>query len=353
MTDPFDQLAAPIEPQAPRASFARALRARLVHALDVDAVRLDPFATIPTIELPRRTPVTATATTPGTTTGLTTTPYLCVHDGAAAIDWYVEGFGATEELRVVGDDGRLGHAELAVGRARFMLSDEYPEIGVVSPRTLGGTATAVHLEVTDVDEIFAQAVSAGATSLGEPADQPHGARHGTILDPFGHRWMLSQTVEALSVDDYAARSEGSGFRVEAGPRAGQRYVDGIWGVMTYTDPEAGIRFITDVLGFEELVLVRDPAGGIVHSEFRWPEGGIVQVAGVDPGNPFLPAPGGNGLYVITQDPHAVWERCQAAGAEVIRPPEEPHYDPGGMGFSVRDPGGNAWSFGSYVGGATE
>src|SRR3546814_5451651 len=51
-------------------------------------------------------------------------------------------------------------------------------------------------------------------------------------------------------------------------------------------------------------------------------------------------PGGNGLYVITADPHAVWARCQAAGVEVIRPPEEPHYDPGGMGFSVRDPEGN-------------
>jgi len=123
--------------------------------------------------------------------------------------------------------------------------------------------------------------------------------------------------------------------------------------MSYADPETGIRFLTEVLGFEELVLVRGADGGIVHSEYRWPEGGIVQIAGADASNPFLPAPGQNGgLYVITQEPHAVWERCQAAGVEVLRPPEEPHYDPGGMGFSVRDPEGNAWSFGSYAGGAT-
>ena len=114
-----------------------------------------------------------------------------------------------------------------------------------------------------------------------------------------------------------------------------------------------IRFVTEVLGFEELVLARSPEGAIVHSEYRWPEGGIVQIAGADPANPFLTEPGRNaGLYVITRDPQAVWERCQRAGGEVLRPPEEPHYDPGGMGFAVRDPEGNAWSFGSYAGGAT-
>ncbi len=342
MNDPFEQLAMPVTPQAPRPAFDRALRARLV-----DALGLDPLTT--TIQLPGRTPMTTTATR----TELVATPYLCVHDGAAAIDWYVDAFGAVEDFRVVGDDGRLGHAELTVDGARFMLSDEYPDLGVVSPRTLGGTATTIHLDVADVDTTYARAVAAGATALGEPADQAHGSRHGTLVDPFGHRWMLSQRLEDLSVEEYAARTEGSGFRVEGGPRAGQRYIDGIWGAMSYHDPDVGIRFVTEVLGFEELVLVRDPDGRIVHSEYRWPEGGIVQIAGADAGNPFLPPPGQNGLYVITQNPHAVWERCQAAGVEVIRPPEEPHYDPGGKGFSVRDPEGNAWSFGTYVGGATE
>jgi len=345
MTDPFDALALPLEPQSPRPSFARALRARLVEALD-----LDPLTTVPTVDLPRRQPVSAAATT--APTDLASTPYLTVHDAAAAIDWYGEAFGATEQFRVVGDDGLLGHAELTVGSARFMLSDEYPALGVVSPRTLGGTATAIHLEVADVDATFARAVTAGATSLREPADQPHGARHGTLVDPFGHRWMLSQRLEDLSVDEYADRSEGSGFRVMHGPHAGEPYVDGIWTVVTYDDPAAGIRFLTDVLGFEELVMVRVDDGSIVHSEYRWPEGGIVQVATWDDGNPFIPRPGAQGLYVVTADPQSVWERCRAAGVEVLRAPEEPHYDPGGMGFSVRDPEGNAWSFGTYAGGAT-
>jgi uncharacterized glyoxalase superfamily protein PhnB len=188
------------------------------------------------------------------------------------------------------------------------------------------------------------------------------------------RALRSQLVAALELDPLATtptidlpgrkpmpttqrdadRSETAGFQIEHGPRAGQAYIDGIWSVMTYADVDAGIRFLTEVLGFEELVMVRDEEGTIRHSEYRWPEGGIVQLASADPANPFLTAPGKNsGLYVITQDPQAVWERCQAAGVEVLRQPEEPHYDPGGMGFSVRDPEGNAWSFGRYAGGATE
>jgi PhnB protein len=287
-----------------------------------------------------------------TTTPLTTTPYLTVHDGAGAVEWYVRAFGAREEFRVVGDDGLLGHAELTVGTARFMLSDEYPAMGVVSPRTLGGTGTAIHLEVDDIDATYARAVAAGASGLREPGDQPHGARQGTLIDPYGHRWMLSQRVEDLSVDEYARRSEGSGFRVEHGARRGEPYVDGIWAVVTYTDTDAGIRFVTDVLGFEEQVLVRDDEGAIVHSEYRWPEGGVVQLTGWVEGNEFIPRPGDQGLYVVTADPHAVWQRCRDAGVEVLREPYPPHYDPDGMGFSIRDTEGNAWSFGTYAGGAT-
>ncbi|MFP5322478.1 MAG: VOC family protein [Acidimicrobiia bacterium] len=345
MTDPFDALAEPAERQAPRPNFRRSLRAQLVDALD-----LDPLSTTPTVDLPRRAGMTTTTPAPP----LATTPYLTVHDGAGAIDWYIAAFGATEQFRVVGDDGLLGHAELSVGTARFMLSDEHPALGVVSPRTLGGTATAIHLEVADVDATYRRAVEQGATAMREPADQPHGARHGVLLDPFGHRWMLSQRLEEVSIDEYAERADGSGFRVQHGPRTGEPYVDGIWAVVTYADVDAGIRFVTDVLGFEEQVLVRADGdrSEIVHSEYRWPEGGIVQIASWVEGNEFIRRPGEQGLYVVTADPHSVWERCRAAGVEVLREPYAPHYDAGGMGFSIRDAEGNTWSFGTYAGGAT-
>ena len=347
MTDPFDALSSPTGPQEPRPSFARALRARLIDALDLDEAEL-----APPIDLPRRKPM---STTTPTSTATAVIPYLTASDAVGALAWYAQAFGAEEQFRVVGPDGLLGHAEFRIGQAVFYLSDEHPAMGVVSPSSLGGTPFALHVTVTDVDSMFARAVAAGATAQREPEDQPHGARHGTLLDPYGHRWMLSQPIEDVPLEDYAARSEGSPYRVEVATgvrRDGAPYVDGIWTSVSYRDVDAGIRFVTEVLGFEEQVMVRQDDGAIAHSEFRWPEGGIVQVAGVVEWNPFLPAPGTAGFYVVTADPHAVWARCQAAGVEVLREPEEPHYDPGGMGFSVRDPEGNTWSFGSYAGGAT-
>ena len=361
--DPFDALSSPVEPQAPRPAFARELRARVV-----DALGLDPMDAVPTVDLPQRsrTMTTTTTTAPVTGTGAIAAgaaavlvPYITVTGGAAALDWYAEAFGAVEQLRVVGDDGRLGHAELTIGTARVMLSDEYPEYGVRSPQTLGGSATALHLTVPDVDATYARAVAAGATSLSEPADQPHGSRHGTLVDPFGHRWMLSQVIEQLDVATYAERSKGTGFEVvglqpdESVTAADQPGSGGIWAVVYYRDGLAGVRQLVDVFGFEEQVMVvADDGTTIVHSELRWPEGGIVQVGTYEPDHPWAIEPGVQGLYIVTADPQSVWERCQAAGLEVMQAPYSPHYDPDGMGFSVKDREGNKWSFGTYGGGAS-
>ena len=349
--DPFEELGLPAEAQHPRPRFARELRARLVDALDLPTTD-DPDA-LPTIRLPRRKTMTTTETT---SIAHGVTPYLTASDAVAALDWYAEAFGAVESFRVVGDDGRLGHAEFTIGTARFMLSDEYPEMGVRSPATLGGTPTALHLDVSDVDTLFARAVAAGATAQQEPADQPHGARHGTLLDPFGHRWMLSQSLERFDLETYAERTTGSAFTVKPAAGSRGRVADpgagGIWAHVSYVDALAGIRFLTEVFGFEEWVVVVDDDGTtVVHSELVWPDGGIVQVGTYVPDNEFIQAPGAQGLYVVTPDPHAVWRRCEQAGVEVVRPPASPHYDPDGMGFSVRDPERNIWSFGSYAGGA--
>lgn len=66
-------------------------------------------------------------------------PYLSVNDGKAAIDFYQRAFGAKlTHDPIVMDDGRIGHAELRIGKAMFMLADEFPEVGAVSPTTLGG-----------------------------------------------------------------------------------------------------------------------------------------------------------------------------------------------------------------------
>lgn len=339
MTDPFDTLAVPDGPVAPRAEFARRLRARLER-------ELDPQGRLPTVPLPdRRTDMTTTLL------HQTVTPYLAVDDGAGALDFYRGALGAEEVVRMVGDDGRIGHSEFRIGPARFYLSDEFPEIGVHAPRSLGGTTVTLHVDVEDVDDVFGRAVEAGATAVGEPADQPHGARHGILVDPYGHRWMLSQQIEQLSDAGMVERMGGSGFAVEH--RRGAPAPNGaIWPAVNAEDAPAMIRFVVDVLGFtEQLVVPGDEPGVVVHSQLVWPEGGTVQVGSAHrPGNVFSDRPvGGQSLYVVTADPWAVHARCVAAGVEVIGEPQSPDYDPDGMVFSIRDHEGNLWSFGTYDG----
>ncbi len=124
-------------------------------------------------------------------TRIALTPYLCVHDAARAIEFYTQAFGAIETLRLDAPNHRIGHAELRIGEARLFLADEFPEIDVLSPRTLGGSPVLLHLTVPDVDAWFDRALSAGATVLRPVADQGHGHRNGKLTDPFGHNWMLS------------------------------------------------------------------------------------------------------------------------------------------------------------------
>src|SRR5882672_4604954 len=89
------------------------------------------------------------------------TPYMTLADAAAAIDFYKQAFGATELFRMPGPDGRIGHAEIQIGDCRMMLSDEFPEMGAVSPKTLGGTTASFMIYVPDVDTQFKRALAAG------------------------------------------------------------------------------------------------------------------------------------------------------------------------------------------------
>jgi uncharacterized glyoxalase superfamily protein PhnB len=126
-----------------------------------------------------------------TPSGTVITPYIAVAGAHAALDWYVRAFGA--RLRgapIVMPDGRIGHAELDIGGARLMLSEEHPEIGVVAPVPGEGVQVTIHLDVDDVDRVITRALSAGAILARPAADYEYG-RNGVIRDPFGHRWMIS------------------------------------------------------------------------------------------------------------------------------------------------------------------
>jgi len=91
---------------------------------------------------------------------ISATPYLCVHDAAAALDFYAKAFGAVETLRMAEPSGKIGHAEFHIGAAQFMLASEFPEIGVLSPKTLGGSPVLIVLDLPDVDAFAATATAA-------------------------------------------------------------------------------------------------------------------------------------------------------------------------------------------------
>ncbi|WP_419848910.1 VOC family protein [Candidatus Poriferisocius sp.] len=134
------------------------------------------------------------------------TPYLCVNGAAAAIDFMVEVFDATERMRIAAPGGMIGHAEVAIGDGLIMVSDEYPEMGVLGPKSIGGTAVTISVYVEDADATYAKAVAAGATAERPVETQFYGDRGGMLVDPFGHRWHVATHVEDVSPDEMARRS---------------------------------------------------------------------------------------------------------------------------------------------------
>src|SRR5712691_7896274 len=123
------------------------------------------------------------------------TPYLCIRGAARALDFYAQAFGAVESLRIPAPGGKLGHAEMRIGRALVMLADEAPEYGYRSPETLGGSPVTIHVYVEDVDALVRRAVAAGAKLTEPVTDKFYGDRSGKLTDPFGHVWVFSTHQE--------------------------------------------------------------------------------------------------------------------------------------------------------------
>ncbi|RAV17092.1 glyoxalase [Mycolicibacterium sp. GF69] len=194
--DPLAVLHSDDLPIAPDPAFAARLRARLESVLslpnrtqgvemsgtDTAIAELAEPSAEPTSVVPRSAAL----------------PYLTVSNARAAITWYVETFGAT----VVGapyemDDGRIGHAELAIGDGVLYLADEYPEIGLRTPAPQS-VSVSLMLAVPDTDAVLERARLRGAEVQREPYED-HGSRTATIIDPFGHRWMLTGPVTSAAV----------------------------------------------------------------------------------------------------------------------------------------------------------
>jgi PhnB protein len=133
------------------------------------------------------------------------TPNLCIDGTQAAIDWYRRAFGAETVTVMPGPDGKIVHAEIAIGDSRVMLHD--PVMGHKDPKALGGSPASLFVYVTDADGLFNQAVREGATVHMPMADQFWGDRTGSIVDPYGYSWMIATHVEDVSPEEMRRRGE--------------------------------------------------------------------------------------------------------------------------------------------------
>ena len=135
------------------------------------------------------------------------TPYMVVPNSVEAIAFYEKAFGATLVSRMDGPGGSTMHAEIRIGDSMVMMTDENPEWGIASPRTLGNNSGSLHLYVADVDSAFQKAVEAGCEVVYPVAQMFWGDRFGKLKDPFGHTWSMATKVEQLTAEQITERAE--------------------------------------------------------------------------------------------------------------------------------------------------
>jgi PhnB protein len=261
----------------------------------------------------------------------TVTPYLCVKDAAGAIEFYKEAFGATETLRLAMPDGRIGHAEIQIGKSRIMLSDEFPEYGAVSPPSVGGSPVDIHFYVEDVDVWGSRAIAAGARTLVPVADQDYGERYGRIEDPFGHRWGFSTPLK----EDRAKQVREIFYMATP--------------YLVVADGAKAIDFYKEAFAATELMRLADPDGRIAHAELGIGDS-LIMLSGAAPeyGRLSPQSMGGTpvtiNLYV--EDVDALASQAVAAGAKVLRPVQDQFY--GERSGRLADPFGHVWIVSTHI-----
>jgi PhnB protein len=275
----------------------------------------------------------------------TITPYLSVKGAAAAIEFYEKAFGATEVFRIMQPDGRVGHAEVNIGGAKFFLADEFPEIGFRSPESLGGSPINIHLDVADVDTSARRAVAAGATVVRAVADQFYGDRSGQFRDPFGYTWTLSTRKEEVSPDEMRRRAAALAQpdQTEPAPEATKtvNFIrEGFHTVTPYLvipNVAQWIDFVKQAFGAEEHFRAKRPGAEdiIMHAEVKIGDS-MIEVADANPEYPATPMT----LLLRVTDPDAVYARAVEAGATVFDRVGD--HDYGTRGGTVVDASGNRW-----------
>lgn len=263
--------------------------------------------------------------------------YICVSNASAAIDFYINAFGAKELMRLAEPSGKIGHAELQIGESILKISDEYPEYGAVSPQTLGGSPVKLHLQVENVDEFARRAVAAGAVVSRPIEDQFYGDRAGHLRDPFGYTWIVASHIKDVSLSEMQEQFDSFTKQTQVSKRR-----EGFHSVTPYITVQQApelVDFVKQAFGATEIFRTTGSAGGL-HCEVRIGES-MVMIGG-GPGMTERPT----AIHLYVPDVDEAFRRAIEAGAtSLFEPADQPYGERSG---AVQDPTGNRWYIATTV-----
>jgi PhnB protein len=333
-------------PDAELAPFARV-------AAELRGLPRENFKATLKADLIRRATTAGEAATTAAEPQPTVIPRLCFKDSRRAIEFYQRAFGAKENMRLVDPDQKIGIAEIQIGNARILLSDEYPEFGAVSPETLGGSTVRIKLMVSDVDAVAQRALAAGANMVRPVEDQFYGERVGQVADPFGYTWIIATHKEDMSTEEmqrglneWSARSE---EKMASKPVVSK--AEGSESTKAVPYMREGFRTITPYIlvnGAAQFIeFMKNAFGAVERGRVPIPSGKIMH-AEVKVGNSILELSDGNeqygptpvALHYYVEDADATYARAIEAGAMSTHAPMDQPY--GDREAGVKDPFGNSW-----------
>jgi PhnB protein len=246
-------------------------------------------------------------------------PGFHAHNAAQLIDFLKEAFGAEDSIRFDEPDGTVRHARLKFGDAYLTIGEAH---GAYQPKP-----GSYRLFVRNVDYVYAQAVHAGAKSLGAPENRPYGERSATVLDPAGNRWFIATHLDMLQSKPQtpAASYIPKGFRA-------------ITPYLMVHHSEEFVEFVKKAFDAKVLLRVNTPQGKMMHSQIQVGDS-ILEASEFAPA--FAPDSPITLLFNV-KDADAAYERAMEAGASsIFEPRTEPYGD---RDAAVRDVSGNFWSF---------
>jgi PhnB protein len=294
----------------------------------------------------RRGTMAATAVALPATEYHTATAYMTFKDAAAAISFYRKAFGAKERLRLAEASGRIGHAEITIGDSVIMLSDEYPDHGVLSAQSLGGSPVKMDLRVDDVDAVAERLVAAGATVVRPVEDQFYGYRSGQFADPFGYTWVISTLTEKVSPEEMQRRFDDV---MKPAPKPAVPPIPAGYRTMTpylvAKNAPALLEFVTQAFAAKENHKSTGSAGGM-HAEIQLGDSKMM-IGGGGEGYSWKGEPKLGAFHVYVADCDAAYRRALAAGGTGIDAPVDRSY--GERSGTVKDAEGNFWYIATYKG----